>query len=270
MNPASIVSGLWRHRQLISQLLRRDLTQRYRGSFLGILWSLLIPLSTLAIYTFVFAIVIKARWRPLAETTSSAEFALALFAGLVPFSVLAEVLTRAPGLVLAVPGYVKKVVFPLEVLPVVTLLSALVHSIFGLGILVLSSAMVLGHLTFSGLLLLPLVYVPLALLCLAAGWTLASLGVYIRDIGHGIGIAVQLLMFVCPVVYPAQVVPHRYQILLQVNPMTAIIETARQLVLWGQTPSMTPIAVWTAITAALAWLSYVWFMKTKQGFADVL
>ena len=268
LNPFSIVRNLWEQRDLIRQLVSREVSQRYRGSYLGVLWSFITPLLMLLIYTFVFSVVFKARWRAEAETPTG-EFALTLFAGLAAFNLFSEVMNRAPGLVLAVPNYVKKVVFPLEVLPVVAVGSALVNSLITAGLVLVGSVLVLGHVSPT-VVLLPLAYLPLILLCLGLSWFLASLGVYIRDIGQGIGIVVQMLFFASPVFYSPTAVPERIRGVLLANPLTLILDAFRQTLLWGELLNWRMWIVWTTMTAAIALLGYVWFMKTKKGFADVM
>ena len=270
VNPLLLVRTLRSHRQLIKQLFIRDLAQRYRGSYLGFFWSFLTPAAYLAIYTFVFSVVLKARWQNLSGVSSPTTYALALFAGLVPFNVFSDVATRAPHLILATPNYVKKVVFPLEVLPVVAFLTALVHGAVGLVILVVSARLLLGPVPLDRLLLLPVAFFPLTFFCLAVAWVLASLGVYVRDIGQSVGVAVQLLMFLSPVVYPLEAVPEKFRMVLLVNPLTTTMETIRRITLWDEPLDWTSLAFWTVLTAGMAWMSFVWFMKAKKGFADVL
>jgi lipopolysaccharide transport system permease protein len=269
LDPVALFRHFRRYRELTLQLIRRDLAQRYRGSFLGMLWSFVTPLATLIIYTFVFSTVLKARWRASADA-SPIEFALALFSGLIPFGVFSEVANRSPGLVLGSPNYVKKVVFPLDVLPVVTLGAALVHSLIGVGILLALVTWATGSVSLVHLAALPLAYLPLIFLSLAVGWLLASLGVYVRDIGNGIGIAVQLLMFLCPIVYPIEAVPPAVQHLFWFNPLTPIVESFRSLLLWHEWPNWRPWLGWTLGTGVLAWISHAWFMQLRRGFADVV
>ncbi|MGH2523460.1 MAG: ABC transporter permease, partial [Anaerolineales bacterium] len=175
MPPWQIVRHLWGFRDLIRQLVKRELGQRYQGSYLGFLWSFIVPLLMLLIYTFVFSVIFKSRWATTTEEARLGEFALTLFAGLAPFSVFSEVVNRAPNLILGVPNYVKKVVFPLEILPVVVLCASLFNSLISVGILLLGSLIFLGFIS-PAVVWLPLAYVPLALLCLGLGWLLASLG----------------------------------------------------------------------------------------------
>jgi lipopolysaccharide transport system permease protein len=263
------IISIWYHRELISELVQRELSQRYRGSFLGAFWSLIIPLVMLLIYTFVFGVVFKARWQGLAQDLPPQQFALVLFAGLAAFNVFSEVVNRAPNLVVGVPNYVKKVIFPLEILPVVSLLVALVNSLIVV-CLILVANLIIQHSISITLFLLPLAYLPLILICLAASWFLSSLGVYIRDVGQGIGVVVQVLFFISPVFYPIEAVPAGLRPILALNPLATVIQSFRQVLLWGQPLSWLEWGAWTAAGLLLALLGYTWFMKTKKGFADVL
>jgi len=268
-NPVRVLHRLWRYRELLVQLTIREITQRYRGTYLGILWSFITPFCMLLIYTFVFSIVFQAKWGQIDQEIGRSQFALTLYAGLIPFTVFSEVVNRAPMLILSVPNYVKKVVFPLEILPLVALGSALIHSLISIGILVVGVALLLGSVS-PAIVLLPLAYVPLILLCLGLGWFLASLGTYVRDIGQSVALVVQVLIFMSPVFYPITAVPEQLRIVLYLNPLTTILDGFRRTLLWQQTLAWEPWAAWTAITAGLALLGYVWFMKTKPGFADVM
>jgi lipopolysaccharide transport system permease protein len=268
-NDFNLLRHLWQRRELIVQLVRREVSQRYRGSYLGVLWSFVTPLLLLLIYTFVFSVVLNARLGRTGDNASLGEFALTLFAGLIPFNVFSDVVNRAPRLILNAPNYVKKVVFPLEVLPVVALGSALVNSIISAGVLVLGNLVFRQSLSPT-LFLLPLAYLPLGLLCLGLGWLLASLGVYIRDLGQGIGLVVQMLFFLSPIFYSVTALPEPMRRLYAFNPFTMILTSFRQTILWGQALDWGMWLVWTTLTAVLALLGYMWFMKTKKGFADVM
>lgn len=269
LDPVRMVRGLWRHRDLIVRLTRQEVAQRYRGSYLGIVWSFITPILMLAVYAFVFSIVFQARWGEAGGPPRTGEFALTLFAGLIPFGVFAEVVNRAPQIILSMPNYVKKVVFPLEILPVVAVGSAVVQSLISTGIL-LAASLVFFKSVSPFVLLLPLAYVPLVFLTLGLGWFLASLGVYVRDIGQAIGVATQVLFFLSPIFYPVSAVPEHLRFILYANPMTMILTGFRRTLLWGAAPDW---AVWTALTlgtAMIALLGYAWFMQTKKGFADVM
>jgi homopolymeric O-antigen transport system permease protein len=269
LEPIHMLSNLWRHRELVHRLTAQEVLQRYRGSYLGIVWSFITPILMLSVYAFVFSIVFQARWGEAAGSSRPGEFALTLFAGLIPFGVFAEVVNRAPSIVLSTPNYVKKVVFPLEILPVVAVGSAVVQSLISGAILLLASIVFLGHVSRT-VVLLPLAYMPLVLLTLGLAWFLASLGVYVRDIGQAIGVVTQVLFFLSPIFYPVSAVPERLRFILYCNPMTTILDEFRRAMLWGVPPAW---GVWvglTLATAVVALLGYAWFMQTKKGFADVM
>jgi lipopolysaccharide transport system permease protein len=268
VNPIKLVKNLWRYRELIIQFTRREVLQRYKGSYLGLLWSFATPLALLLVYTFVFSVVFKARWEG-STTGSHAEFALALFAGLIAFDIFSETILTAPHLIIRNPNYVKKVVFPLEILPVSTLGSALVNSMFSLIILLLSAAIVRGTISWT-IVFLPLMYLPLVFLCLGLSWFLASLGVFIRDIGHLLGVVIRILFFLTPIFYPISAIPPNFQIVLYLNPLTFIVNHFRRVLLWGQIPDWTEYLFVTVLMLFVCILGYVWFMKSKKTFADVV
>jgi lipopolysaccharide transport system permease protein len=269
INPVGMLRNLWAHRELIVQFTRREVQSRYRGSYLGIVWSFVTPLLMLAVYTFVFSVIFKARWGNQLSDESQAGFALTLFTGLIAFGVFSETITRAPALIVGNPNYVKKVVFPLEILPVTVLGSAIINSLFSLAILLLAVLLVWGRLPWT-LALLPLMYLPLFLLSLGLAWFLASLGVFIRDIGQFIVVATQILFFLTPIFYPISAIPERLQFILYLNPLTFIVNHFRRAILWGQLPDWGEFLVITALTFGVCLLGYVWFMKSKKTFADVV
>lgn len=262
-----MVATLWRNRALIASMAKREVLGRYRGSALGLLWSFFNPLFMLAIYTFVFSVVFKARWG--AGSDSKTEFALVLFAGLMIFNLFSECINRAPALVLGNVNFVKKVVFPLEVLPVVTLLSALFHGLISLGVWLLAYV-VFFDLPHSTALYLPLVITPFMLLIIGLSWLLASLGVFLRDVAQFIGTITTVLMFMSPIFYPATALPEEFRQWLYINPLTPIIEQARDVLYWGKPPDFAMLGIYTLASAMLAWLGFAWFQKTRKGFADVL
>jgi len=266
-NPVKITANLWQYRELIKQFTKREVIGRYRGSYLGIFWSFLNPLLMLVVYTFVFSVVFKARWG--IGSGSKTEFALILFAGITTYNLFAEVVTRAPGLILSNVNYVKKVVFPLELLPVVALGSALVHGGISLFILWISMIVLMGVFNWT-IIFLPLVLLPLILLSLGLGWFLASLGVFLRDIGHIIGVAVQVLMFLSPIFYPISAIPVELQPVYYINPLSYVVEDMRRIMVWGQEPNWEWLIIGTIIGGIIALLGHAWFQRTRGGFADVL
>ena len=267
-NPIKIAGNLWRHRELISQFTRREVVQRYKGSYLGLVWSFVTPLALLLVYTFVFSVIFQARW-PGMDTNSHGEFALALFAGLLIYNVFSEVTIAAPRLIISNSNYVKKVVFPLEILVISILGSAVVHSLFSVVILLAGSLIVLGGIPWT-IILFPLMYLPLLLLCLGLGWFFASLGVFIRDINHLLSVIVQMLFFLTPIFYPLEAIPFPYRYLIYLNPLTFIVNHFRRVALFGQMPDWSEFALMTLLTGLVCLLGYIWFMKSKKTFADVL
>ena len=269
LQPRNAARNLWRNRDLIIELTRRELSQRYRGSFLGVLWSLLVPFVMLVIYTFVFSFIFKARWNVNGEQASSVDYALTLFAGMTAFNVFSELVTRSATLITGMPNYVKKVVFPLEVYPLVILLVAVVMSFINIGLLLVAN-LLLAHSISRTLFLLPLAYLPLIFLCLGLGWFFSAIGVYIRDLAQIVPVFTTMMFFLSPIVYPLSIVPEPLQPILQLNPLTTITECFRQSLIWGGPLPWFEWSVWTVLSLCLALLGYAWFMGTKKGFADVL
>jgi len=269
--PASLVHAFdifVQHRGLVWQMTKREVVGRYRGSVLGILWSLVNPLLMLAVYTFVFGFVFKAKWGTGGEG-GHAQFAVVLFAGLIVFNLFSECITRGPGLIVSQPNLVKKVVFPLELIPVVQLGSALFHALVSLAVLLVAFLVVYGMPPASAL-LLPLVVLPLCCLCLGLTWFLAALGVYLRDIGQAIGILTSALMFLSPLFFPLSALPEAAQQLVMLNPLSVPIEETRRVLLWGGAPHWLPLLVYSAFALVSMHVGYWWFQRTRNGFADVL
>jgi lipopolysaccharide transport system permease protein len=268
LNPVRMILNLWRHRELIWQFTLREIQGRYKGSFMGLFWSFINPLVLLLTYTFVFGIIFKSRWRG-TRVDNMGDFALVLFCGLTIFNIFSECATRAPSLILAVPNYVKKVVFPLEILAISALGGALFHSGISLIIIIGGSLLFKGSLPWT-LILLPLVLIPLIFLCLGITWFLAGLGVYVRDINYSVTLIVQVLFFVTPIFYPIEIIPPAYQRIVLLNPLTPIVHEARNVMIWGNAPEWQLLG-WITLLGLLAMiLGYTWFMKARRGFADVI
>lgn len=256
------------NRELVGQLIRQEVLGRYRGSLFGVAWSLLTPLLMLAIYTFVFSIVFGARWNTGGEQNSG-QFAVILFAGLAVYNIFADCIIRAPMLVLGNANYVSRIVFPLELLPLVSLGNALFHFVASMVVWCVVSAWIMGGLPWTAA-ALPVILLPLLLGTLGVSWILASLGVYLRDIGQVTTIIVTGLLFLSPIFYPVEAVPEKYRVVLLANPMGYMVEIARGALVFGKLPSPTAWLAAAAIGTAVAWLGFWWFQKTRKGFADVL
>ena len=236
---------------------------------MGLAWSFFNPIFLLTVYTFVFSVVFKSRWGMAGSEESKAQFAVVLFVGMIVQGLFAETINKAPNLVLSNVNYVKKVVFPLEILPVVSLCATLFHSAASLVVLLTAFLLFNGFLHWT-LVFLPLVFLPLIILTLGLSWMLASLGVYLRDVGQTVGLLTMVLMFLSPVFYPITALPEELRPWLMLNPLTFIIEAARDVIVWGRQPHWAGLALYSLLACAAAWLGYFWFQKTRKGFADVL
>lgn len=259
--------SIWQNRHLLLQLTKRDVLARYRGSLLGAVWSLLSPILMLVVYTFVFGVIFQTRWSGTVE--HKGQFALILFAGLICFNILAESVTRAPTAVSGNPNFVKKVVFPIELVPLVNVLSAVWNGVIASLVLLVGQLLILGKLPVT-LLYFPLVLVPLVLTSCGLSWFLASLGVFIRDITQIVPLAVSTLLFVSPIFYPLEAVPNNLRILFWINPISPVVENARRVLVFGETPNFSWLVMSAAVGVTVCVMGYIWFAKTRKGFADVI
>jgi lipopolysaccharide transport system permease protein len=264
----ALFASLWRNRDLVLQLISREILGRYRGSVMGLAWSFFNPLLMLLVYTFVFSVIFKARWAAVGEE-SKADFAIILFVGLIVHGLFAECVNRAPSLILSNVNYVKKVIFPLEILGWVVLGSVLFHSTISVFVL-LAAQVVLKHTLPWTVIFLPLVILPLSFGIMGICWLLSSIGVYLRDVGQTVLVLTTVLLFLSPVFYPITSVPQQVQVLLLLNPLTFIIEEARRVVIWGELPNWGGLALYSLASLLVAWLGFWWFQKTRKGFADVV
>lgn len=264
----AMVTDLWLNRRLITQMTQREVIGRYKGSMIGLLWSFLNPVFMLLVYTFMFSVVFKARWGG-GEDQSMSQFAVVLFVGMIVHGLFAEVLNRAPGVVLSNANYVKKVIFPLEILPVINMGAALFHSLISIVVLLVAFVIFNGFLHWTAI-FTPLVLLPLMIFTLGLAWILASLGVFIRDVGQTVGILTTAMLFISPVFFPVTALPEALRPWMMANPLTFIIEQAREVLVWGRLPDWEGLGVYTLAAVIVAWAGYVWFQRTRKGFADVL
>lgn len=271
-HPTSLLAlgrSLWHNRQLIVQMTKREVVGRYKGSAFGLAWSFFNPVFMLVVYTFVFSEIFKSRWGGVGGDDSKTQFAVVLFVGMIVLNLFSEVLNRAPNLIIGNVNYVKKVVFPIEVLPVIAMSATLFHSLISLGVLLVAFVLFNGYLHWT-IVFTPIVLLPLVILSTGLAWMLASLGVFLRDVGQTIGILTTVLMFLSPVFYPVTAVPEKFRPFIMANPLTFIIEQAREVLIWGHLPNWQGLGVYTLVATSIAWLGYAWFQKTRKGFADVL
>ena len=260
-------AALLRNKSLTWELSKREVLGRYRGASFGLAWSVISPFLMLGVYAFAFGTVMKSRWPH--QAGGDHPYAVILFVGLIVHGFFAECLTRAPTLVVGNPNFVKRVVFPLDVLPWPMMFSALFHALinaFVLAVLML----VLEHHLHPTLLLLPLIFIPLLLITMGLSWFLASVGVYFRDISQVMPVVVTAMLFLSSAIIPVSILPPHLQTLFYLNPLTFFIDEARVVVLMGGWPNWGALALATAGGLLVAWLGHAWFMATQRGFADVI
>lgn len=267
INPLSPYVALKRHFALVVQMAKRDVAKRYRGSFAGLFWSFFNPLLMLFIYTFVFGVIFKARWN--SQVTGHFQYAIVLFAGLNISTMFSECANKATTLIEENTSYVKRVVFPLETLSWSTLGAALFHLLISTIALLALSLIVNGKIPWT-VALFPVVVACFMPFVAATIWLLASLGVFFRDIKQLVSIITTALMFLAPILYPKEMIPPQYQLLLYMNPLTIIAEASQNVLLWGKPPNWIHLGVYVAVSTMLAWLAFAWFQQTRKGFADVL
>jgi lipopolysaccharide transport system permease protein len=253
-------------RHLLGLMVRRDCIGRYKGSLLGLLWPLINPLGHLLLYTFLFSIVLKVKF---GTSGSTSNFALYLMAGLLPWGAFAEALARSSTVILEHPNLVKRVVFPLQILPLVTVLSALVTEAIAF-IILLVGVLIYNHGLPSSLIYLPLIITSQILLTAGISWFVGSLSVYIRDIRHLMALGLSAWMYGTPIVYPATALPEKIQFILWLNPMAGIVMDYRRVVLEGLAPDWQHYGVYTAVALVVCIIGFNFFEGTKKSFADVM
>ncbi len=260
-------SALARHKSLIWELSKREVLGRYRGASFGLAWSVISPFLMLGVYAFAFGGVLKSRWPH--EAGGDHPYAVILFVGLIVHGFFAECITRAPTLIVGNPNFVKRVVFPLDVLPWPMVLSALFHALVNTVVLAL---LMLGveHQLHATFILMPLIFVPLMLLTVGIAWFLASFGVFFRDISQIMPVVATALLFLSSAIVPVSILPPKLQTLFHLNPLTFFIDQARTVALIGNMPDWVALALASAGGLLVAWLGHAWFMATQRGFADVL
>lgn len=255
-----------RYRNLLYQLIKRDISSRYQGTVIGVAWSLVLPLLTLGVYSLVFGLILQPRWPNVPDPSM---FTLLLFSGLLVFNFFSECASRATSLIVSNANYVKKVVFPIDLLIWVPIGSAFFHISLGLlawAILVL----VLGGQLYWTMVLAPLVLLPLIIMSAGLSYFLSAIGVFIRDVGQIIAVSVQLLMYLGPVIYPREVLPERFQSLMAFNPITIPVEQFRNILNYGLLPDFQALFIYAMTGCIVAWLGRLFFEKTRHGFADVI
>jgi lipopolysaccharide transport system permease protein len=252
--------------ELILSLARRELVARYKGSVLGIVWAIVTPVVMIAIFTFIFAGIFNARF---GSRGTPWDYALYLFCGLLPWTMFQETLQHSSTTIVTHANLVKRVVFPLETLPVAQALSSLGNQMFGTLALVVATVIIEREL-HPTVLWLPALLVPQLIFTLGSAWLVASLGVFLRDIAQGIALILMAWMYLTPIIYPESIVPARYRFFIELNPFTALVRSYRRIFLEGLAPDWSSLAYFSAVAVVLFVFGYWWFAKTRRNFADVI
>lgn len=271
MSVGALATCIWSSRQLIIRMIKREVLGRYKGSALGLGWSFVHPLLMLSVYTFVFSIAFNARWGVghAGGDESKVMFAIVLFVGMIVHGLFSEILNRSADLISSNVNYVKRVVFPLEILPVVVVGAATFHCAISLLVWFIAYGIFIGIPSWH-VIYFPLVIAPLVFLALGIAWMLTAIGAYIRDIGQTISIVTTIMLFLAPVFYPVESLPASVQPLIMANPLTFVIEQARDVLIWGRVPDFIGLAKYLAISLVCLWSGFAFFQNARKGFADVL
>jgi lipopolysaccharide transport system permease protein len=262
-----LFAGLFHNRKLIISLVWHEIQSKYKGSVLGFFWSIIYPLCNLLGYTFVFTVVFKYKWS--IASGSKVEFALLSFIGMSIFNVFSETLTRASTLIVNNSNYVKKVIFPLEILPVVSILSNFFQFIISFLVWFIFYILFVGKIKLSAL-FFPFILLPLILLTLGFAWVISALGVYFRDSGYITSVILTMTMFLSPIFYPISAIPEEYHFIVILNPLAQLIEMSRQNLIFDQLPNLGLYLIQLSISFITLILGFIFFKQVEKGFADVL
>lgn len=255
--------------ELIFSLVKREISSKYKGSVLGLTWSIVTPLIMLSVYSFVFGDILNVKWHADGLNEKTGQFALLLFCGLMIFTLFSEVINKSPSIIISNVNYVKKVVFPLEILPIVSLLTALFNFLTSFIVWILVYIIFFG-IPVKTILLVPVVILPIAILLNGTGYFLSAIGVFIRDISQMTGLVCTALMFLSPVFYPLSNLPDEYKFIAYINPLTLPIESLRNVAFYGKMFDLKLITIYLPIAVIFNIFGYYIFIKTRKAFADVM
>lgn len=251
---------------LILSLAKRELLTRYKGSVLGLLWAVLTPIVMIVIFTFIFAGIFGARF---GNSASHWDYAIYLYCGLVPWTMFQDALQQSATTIVSHANLVKRVVFPLETLPVSLAISALGNQLFATIALILAAVIIQRDIHFT-VLWLPILLIPQLMIAIGGAWLIASLGVFLRDIVQGVSLALMAWMYLTPIMYPESYVPERFRGIMNLNPFTALVRSYRRIFLEGQAPDWWGLGYFALIALLVFLLGYWWFARTRKNFADVI
>jgi len=267
--PGFLIESIINNRSIIYQMTKREILGKYKGSAIGLAWSFFNPLLTLMLYTIVFSEIFQPKWDNLTEHDSKLQYALILFVGLIIVNFFCELMNKSPFLIITNVNLVKKIIFPLEILPIISACSSFFHTTISLFVLLTFYLILNGYLNWT-IMYLPLLLVPLIFLAIGISMIFASLGVYLRDLSQFVSILSNIIMFATPVFYPISSVPPKIRSLIELNPLSFIVEQTRACILWNNRPDLNGLFFYTITTFLFCWFGFAWFQKTKKGFADVV
>jgi lipopolysaccharide transport system permease protein len=267
VDPLGFLAQAVRHRRLIRRLAIQQVRSRYAGSVLGVVWAVVHPIFLLAVFTFVFSVIFQARWGT--EVHARGHFALVLFAGLLVYNLFQHCLIHAPMILVGRPSYVTKMVFPLDVLPWVTLAEAVFNAIVGFMVFFVLYGVILGVPPLTTL-AVPVLLIPLMLFILGMMWVLAAAGVYVRDLAQVVNVVALVAMFLSPIFYPLEAIPDRFRVIILMSPLTIVITHVRGAVFDGVLPSPGGFVLSLAVGWCVAWFGFVCFCLLRRGFGDVV
>ena len=283
----ALAKSILANRFIVSSMVGRAIRDRYQRTVLGILWAFLSPLMLLLIYSLVFGLVFKVRFPPpeastAPEAAAGAEaaaaavlaapdlpYGLVLFSGLLMHMMISEVLQTAPSIIMENRSYVTKVIFPLEVLPVTVLATAVFQGLVSCVVLLVAEVVMVGTVPWTTV-LFPIVWLPFVAMMLGISLIIASLGVFLRDIEQIVGFLSTVLLFGSPILFPAELMPEFMQTVMAFNPLTVVVTAFRDVALWGTMPNWADLGAYAGVSLAVLWFGAWWFARTRKGFADVL
>lgn len=268
IGPLAPMFALFKNWNLLKRVTTQELATRYRESFLGPFWALLVPLAQLAVFTFIFGSVLKSRWPGVNHATL--DFPLNLFCGIIIYTMLAETLTRSATIMVDNVTYIKRVVFPVEILPVSAVVVSAVNFLAAFILLVIFFAFSRLEIPLVAILMMPVILAPFFVMLAGLAWLIAATGVYLRDIRHAIGPVMSLMMFLSPVLFPIASIPEQYRIFIYLNPVAVPVEQMRLVLMQGGWPDFYVVGIYALISWVIAWGGHAWFSILRRGFADVV
>lgn len=261
--------NLYKSKDLLIELTKRDFQQRYKGSLLGVIWALLSPLLMLGVYSFIFVSVFKSRWGNSSVEDGNMLYTMMIFAGLVPFQIFSESVNRSVSLLAQSANYIKKVVIPIEILPASIVLSTVINSTFSIALLVVGKLLFLNTPNWT-LVFLPLVLIPILLLSLGFALIVASFGIYLRDLVYIVGLIVNILFYMSPIFYSPEALPEKFRFIIHLNPISPIINYFRDVFVNGELFTISSYLISLLISFVFFILGLIIFNYLRKGFADVI